>query len=157
MSQNRRSRTAGIDGKTRSYVEQQLDVARLLEELRDEVKTGRFRALSVRERMIPKRDGRMRRLEIRALRDRVMQMALKLVIEPIFESGFASSYGYRPGRRAQDAIAEIVHFTGVHANYGVSSRFGGEPGPRSDGVRRPEDPWPASRPRPTPQLPSPRA
>jgi hypothetical protein len=97
--------------------------------------------------MIPTRDGRMRRLGIPALRDRVVQMALKLVIEPIFESGFASSYGSRPGRRAQDAIAEIVHFTGVHANYGVSSRFGGEPGPRSDGVRRPEDPWPASRPK----------
>ena len=100
VSQNRGSRTAGIDGKTRSYVEQQLGVARLLEELRDELKTGRFRALPVRERMIPKRDGRMRRLGIPTLRDRVVQMALKLVIEPIFESGlYASSYGYRPGRR----------------------------------------------------------
>jgi len=100
------------------HVEQQLGVARLLEKLRDELKTGRFGALPVRERMIPKRDGRMRRLGIPALRDRVVQMALKLVIEPIFESGFyASSYGSRPGRRAQDAIAEIVHFTRVHANY----------------------------------------
>ena len=44
--------------------------------------------------------------------DRVVQMALKLVLEPIFESGFyPSSYAYRPGRRAQDAIAEIDHFT----------------------------------------------
>lgn len=64
VSANRGLRTAGIDGKTRSYVEQQLGVARLLQELREELKTGRFRALPVRERMIPKRDGRMRRLGI---------------------------------------------------------------------------------------------
>ena len=54
----------------------------------------------------------MRRLGIPTLKDRVVQMALKLVIEPIFETGFyPSSYAYRPGRRAQDAIAEIDHFT----------------------------------------------
>jgi len=47
-----------------------------------------------------------------ALRDRVAQMAVKLVLEPIFEVDFyPSSYGYRPGRRAQDAIAEIHHLT----------------------------------------------
>ncbi len=73
VSANRGSRTAGIDGKTRSYVEQQFGVARLLEELREELKTGRFHALPVRERMIPKRDGRMRRLGIPALRDRVVR------------------------------------------------------------------------------------
>ncbi len=68
--------------------------------------------------MIPKRDGRQRRLGIPALRDTVVQMALKLVMEPIFESGFyPSSYGYRPGRRAQDAIAEIVHLTKHPSNY----------------------------------------
>ena len=64
--------------------------------------------------MIPKRDGRMRRLGIPTLKDRVAQMALKLVIEPIFETGFyPSSYAYRPGRRCQDAIAEIVHFAKI--------------------------------------------
>jgi RNA-directed DNA polymerase len=72
----------------------------------------------VRERLIPKRDGRPRALGIPALRDRVVQIALKLVLEPIFESGFyPSSYAYRPGRRAQDAIAEIVHFTGAPSHY----------------------------------------
>ena len=61
---------------------------------------------------IPKKSGKLRMLGIPTLRDRVAQMALKLVLEPIFEVDFyPSSYGYRPGRRAQDAIAEIHHFT----------------------------------------------
>ncbi|HEY7934078.1 MAG TPA: group II intron reverse transcriptase/maturase [Solirubrobacteraceae bacterium] len=112
VSQNRGSRTAGIDGDTRAYIVHQHGVERFLSGLRSELKTGEFRPLPVRERMIPKSDGRMRRLGIPTLKDRVVQMALKLVIEPIFESGFyPSSYGYRPGRRAQDAIAEIHLFT----------------------------------------------
>jgi RNA-directed DNA polymerase len=111
VSRNRGSRTAGIDGATRRHVEQ-YGVERFLRELRGELKSGAFRPLPVRERMIPKRDGRKRRLGIPAHRDRVVQMALKLVLEPLFESGFyPSSYGYRPGRRAQDAIAEIHRFT----------------------------------------------
>ncbi len=111
VSRNKGSRTAGVDGLTRRHVEQQLGVQRFLCELRAELRDARFRPLPVRERQIPKRDGRYRRLGIPVLRDRVVQMALKLVIEPIFESEFyPSSYGYRPGRRAQDAIAEIHHF-----------------------------------------------
>jgi RNA-directed DNA polymerase len=87
-------------------------VERFLQGLRGELRAGTFRPLPVRERTIPKRDGRKRRLGIPTLKDRVAQMALKLVMEPIFESGFyPSSYAYRPGRRAQDAIAEIHHFT----------------------------------------------
>jgi RNA-directed DNA polymerase len=118
VSQNRGSRTAGIDGKTRSYVEQNIGVAQFLTGLRGELKSGQFRPLAVRERLIPKRDGRMRRLGIPTLKDRVVQMALKLVMEPIFETDFyPSSYGYRPGRRAQDAIAEIHRFTSNPSNY----------------------------------------
>jgi RNA-directed DNA polymerase len=111
VSRNRGSRTAGIDAATRRHVEA-LGVERFLRELRDELKAGEFRPLPVRERMIPKPDGRRRRLGIPTLKDRVVQMALKLVLEPIFETGFyPSSYAYRPGRRAQDAIAEIHYFT----------------------------------------------
>jgi RNA-directed DNA polymerase len=118
VSANRGSRTAGIDGKTRSYVEQNIGVAQFLGDLRGELKAGRFRPLAVRERLIPKRDGRMRRLGIPTLKDRVVQMALKLVLEPIFETDFyPSSYGYRPGRRAQDAIAKIHRFTSNPCNY----------------------------------------
>jgi RNA-directed DNA polymerase len=117
VSRNRGSRTAGIDGKTRRHVEQ-IGVARFLAGLRGELKSGEFRPLAVRERLIPKRDGTMRRLGIPTLKDRVVQMALKLVMEPLFEADFyPSSYGYRPGRRAQDAIAEIVHFTKAPSHY----------------------------------------
>src|ERR671925_2256736 len=110
VSRNRGSRTAGVDADTRRHVEAR-GVDQFLAELREELRAGTFRPLPVRERLIPKRGGQ-RRLGIPALRDRVCQMALKLVLEPIFEIGFyPSSYAYRPGRRAQDAIAEIVHFT----------------------------------------------
>src|SRR5258708_3746072 len=114
VSRNRGSRTAGVDAATRRHVEAR-GVERFLTELREELRTGTFRPLPVRERMIPKRDGKTyRRLGIPALRDRVCQMALKLVMEPIFESGFyPSSYAYRPGRRRQDAIAEIHLLTSL--------------------------------------------
>ena len=71
---------------------------------------GRFVPLAVRERMIPKSGGRLRRLGIPTVRDRVVQAALKLVLEPIFEADFdPCSYGFRPRRRALDAIAEIQY------------------------------------------------
>ena len=117
VSRNRGSRTAGVDAETRRHVEAR-GVEQFLTGLRGELRAGTFRPLPVRERLIPKRDGRMRRLGIPTLKDRVVQMALKLVLEPIFESGFyASSYAYRPGRRTQDAIAEIVHFTKAPSHY----------------------------------------
>jgi RNA-directed DNA polymerase len=111
VSRNRGSRTAGVDAATRRHVEAR-GVEQFLAEVREEMRAGTFRPLPVRERLIPKRDGRKRRLGIPTLKDRVVQMALKLVMEPIFESDFyPSSYAYRPGRRAQDAIAEIHLFT----------------------------------------------
>ena len=62
--------------------------------------------------MIPKASGKLRALGIPTVADRVVQAALKLVLEPIFEADFAPvSYGFRPNRRAQDAIAEIHHFS----------------------------------------------
>jgi RNA-directed DNA polymerase len=109
---NRGSRSAGVDGDTAYYVEQRLGVAQLLTELREELRTGSYRPLPVRERMIPKRGGKLRRLGIATIRDRVVQAAVKLVLEPIFEVDFQPcSYGFRPGRRAQDAIAEVHYLT----------------------------------------------
>ena len=119
---NKGSRTAGIDGKTARYVEQHIGVERFLLELRHELKDRSYRPLPARERLIPKKGGKFRRLGIATLKDRVVQMALKLVLEPIFESDFyASSYGYRAGRRIQDAIAEIVHFGNNHYEWIVEA------------------------------------
>ena len=71
-----------------------------LSELRDDLKARRFRPLPVRERMIPKAGGKFRRLGIATARDRTVQAALKLVLEPIFEADFKPvSYGFRPRRR----------------------------------------------------------
>jgi RNA-directed DNA polymerase len=105
---NRGARTAGVDGETAYYVEDVRGVSVFLGDLRDDLKAGRFTPLPVRERMIPKTGGKLRRLGIPTVRDRVVQAALKLVLEPIFEADFhPCSYGFRPKRRAQDAIAEI--------------------------------------------------
>jgi RNA-directed DNA polymerase len=79
--------------------------------LREQLRTRTFMPLPVRERMIPKPGtSNKRRLGIPVIADRVVQAALKLVMEPIFEAGFQPcSYGFRPNRRAHDAIAEIHH------------------------------------------------
>jgi RNA-directed DNA polymerase len=115
---NRGSRTAGIDVFTRSYVEHRYGVERFLGEIRSSLSDHSFRPVPVRQRGIPKKGGKVRYLGIPTLRDRVVQMALKLVLEPIFEADFyASSYGYRPGRRAQDAIADIVHLANPTSCY----------------------------------------
>jgi RNA-directed DNA polymerase len=85
-----------------------------LNHLRAALKDGSFRPLPVRERMIPKPggSGKVRKLGIPTIADRVVQAALKLVLEPIFEADFKPvSYGFRPRRRAQDAIAEIHYFS----------------------------------------------
>jgi RNA-directed DNA polymerase len=109
---NKGARTAGVDGQTAYYLEAVRGVEGFLEELREDVKTRRFRPLPVRERMIPKANGKLRRLGIPAVRDRVVQAALKLVLEPIFEADFLPcSYGFRPNRRAHDAVAEVRHLT----------------------------------------------
>ena len=109
---NRGSRSAGVDGDTAYHVEHRLGVQQLLAGLREELRSGSYRPLPARERMIPKRGGKLRRLGIATIRDRVVQAAVKLVLEPIFEVDFQScSYGFRPGRRAQDAIAEVHYLT----------------------------------------------
>jgi RNA-directed DNA polymerase len=107
---NRGSRSAGIDGQTAYEIETRKGVERFLSELREELRAGSFRPLAVKERAIPKRSGKLRYLGIPTVRDRVVQAALKLVLEPIFEVDFQPcSYGFRPGRRTQDALAEIQH------------------------------------------------
>ena len=107
------ARTPGVDGLTVADVEEQTGVPGFLDDLRAQLKAGTFRPQPARERKIPKpgRPGKVRKLGIPTVADRVVQAALKLVLEPLFEAGFVPvSYGFRPRRRAQDAIAEIHHF-----------------------------------------------
>jgi RNA-directed DNA polymerase len=109
---NKGARTAGVDGRTAYYVEAVRGVEGFLDELRSQLKQRSFRPLPVRERMIPKAGGKLRRLGIATVTDRVVQASVKLVLEPIFEADFfPCSYGFRPGRRAHDAVAEVRHFT----------------------------------------------
>src|SRR4051794_5488945 len=85
---NRGSRSAGIDGQTAYEIEVRQGVGRFLGELHQELRAGTFRPLAVKERAIPKRSGKLRYLGIPTVRDRVVQAALKLVLEPIFEVDF---------------------------------------------------------------------
>jgi RNA-directed DNA polymerase len=107
---NSGARTAGVDGMRAADVESS-GVTAHLNRIRSQLKEGAFRPLPVRERKIPKTGGKLRRLGIPTITDRVVQAALKLVLEPIFEADFRPcSYGFRPNRRAHDAIAEIHLF-----------------------------------------------
>jgi RNA-directed DNA polymerase len=105
----------GVDGRTTSAIAQFTGVEKFLDELRGSLKDRSFRPLPVRERMIPKAGGKLRRLGIATITDRVVQASLKLVLEPIFEADFLPcSYGFRPNRRAHDAVAE-VRFLASHS------------------------------------------
>ena len=113
---NKGARTAGVDGVSpRSVV---FGAGELLDGIRDDLKSRRFAPVRVREKAIPKASGKIRRLGIPTATDRVVQASLKLVLEPIFEADFKPcSYGFRPKRRAQDAIAEIHYLASPNRNY----------------------------------------
>lgn len=108
---NTGARTAGVDGHTARSIEAKPGVESFLAELRADLKAHTFRPQPVKERLIPKPGAtKFRRLGIPTVRDRTVQAALKLVLEPVFEADFQPcSYGFRPNRRAHDAIAEAHH------------------------------------------------
>src|SRR6058998_1341475 len=97
----------GIDGVTFAAIEA-AGVEVFLAQLQDELVARTYRPLRNRRVEIPKRGGKVRVLGIPALRDRVVQGALKLILEPIFEADFCNgSYGYRPRRTAHEAVARV--------------------------------------------------
>lgn len=98
----------GIDGVTFAAIEQD-GIEAFLSELQNELITETYHPLRNREREIPKGNGQVRVLSIPAIRDRVVQGALKLIVEPIFEADFQpGSYGYRPKRTAHQAVARVA-------------------------------------------------
>jgi RNA-directed DNA polymerase len=109
---NKGARSAGVDGQSAYYVERERGVEAFLADVREALRSRAFVPLPVKERMIPKAGGKKRRLGIPTVTDRVVQASLKLVLEPIFEADFRPcSYGFRPNRRAHDAVAEARYFT----------------------------------------------
>ena len=113
---NKGARSAGVDGIAPRSIAPGAE--EFLAGLQAGLKARRFTPTQAREKMIPKANGKLRRLGIPTAADRVVQAALKLVLEPIFEADFKPcSYGFRPRRRAQDAIAEIHFLASPTRNY----------------------------------------
>jgi len=97
---------AGVDGQ--SIERFAAEAERYLRELHDDLKDGSYRPSPIKRVEIPKGDGRTRPLGIPTVKDRIVQTALKMAIEPILEVEFrAGSYGFRPGRSCKDALREV--------------------------------------------------
>jgi RNA-directed DNA polymerase len=98
----------GIDGVTFEAIEEDA-LESFLQQIRSKLVTGTYLPMRNREKQIPKGDGRYRTLGIPSIRDRVVQGALKLILEPIFEADFQDgSYGYRPKRTAHQAVDRVA-------------------------------------------------
>ena len=106
----------GVDGTNFEDIEQKTGIDTFLSELAQDLKNKTYHPSPVRRVMIPKADGSMRPLGIPTIRDRVAQMAVKLIIEPIFEADFCpNSYGFRPKKSAHDAVDDIAD--ALHQGY----------------------------------------
>lgn len=107
----------GIDGQTLERVEAQ-GVESFLKDIQRYLQEGRYHPMPVREVLIPKSDGTKRPLGIPTVRDRIVQMAAKIVLEPVFEADFKdSSYGYRPKRGALGAMEKIRNLANQGHNF----------------------------------------
>lgn len=110
VASNKGKRSAGIDGMTVGRIRDRIGERRFLEELRAELRTGAYRPSPSRRKLIPKlgKPGKYRPLGIPTVKDRVVQGAVKNLLEPIFEAQFWHvSYGFRPGRGSHGALEHI--------------------------------------------------
>jgi RNA-directed DNA polymerase len=97
----------GIDNQSFEDIETS-GVAQFLQEIQEELQSGQYKPMQNRKVEIPKENGKMRMLQIPCIRDRVIQGALKLLLEAIFEADFCTnSHGFRPKRSAHRALAEV--------------------------------------------------
>ena len=115
---NTGARTPGIDGITKSHLSSEEAKSTLIQEIGQELRDRSFRPSPVRRICIPKSNGKQRPLGISTLKDRVVQMLLKMVLEPIWESDFLNcSNGFRPGRRTMDCIALLDSYINERNKY----------------------------------------
>ncbi|MGK9451955.1 group II intron reverse transcriptase/maturase [Acidithiobacillus caldus] len=112
----------GIDHKTFDVIEDEYGLDRFLGELQGKLVQKRYRPLPVRRVYIPKADGSQRPLGIPTIADRVVQAAVKIVIEPLFEASFKDfSYGFRPRQSAQQALREVYKWLNFKCRWVVDA------------------------------------
>ena len=121
VKQNAGSKTAGCDGIKMSVFDENLEDN--LHQLEKELKSETFEPHPVRRVYIPKANGRLRPLGIPSIRDRIVQEALRMILEPIYEADFdQKSFGFRPNRRTMDAVKYLAATPGKARGITGSSR-----------------------------------
>lgn len=115
---NKGAKTAGIDGITKKAYASEQAKETFIQEIKEELVQRRFQPSPVRRVYIPKANGKMRPLGIATIKDRVVQMLVKMILEPIWESDFLNcSNGFRPGRRTMDCIALLDSYINNRSKY----------------------------------------
>src|SRR5215510_2836792 len=103
IRKNKGSQTAGVDGQTKDHVDDDL-----IKRLADKLQREDFQPTPVRRVYIPKANGKKRPLGIATIQDRIVQSALKMLLEPIYEEDFRhASHGFRPGRSTITALRQV--------------------------------------------------
>jgi retron-type reverse transcriptase len=116
VARNAGSKTAGCDGVIMTGFDEDLEGN--LRRLHEALKSDKFAACPVRRVNIPKANGKVRPLGIPSIRDRIVQEAVRMVLEPIYEADFNQrSFGFRPNRCTMDAIRHLMDYTTESSRY----------------------------------------